>query len=236
MSQQAMASLVEAITTLPKPHSQVKLIKYYKGTTLCQRGSIVDFDRDSATIQATRRLTFPVLDGEIHMRSKEFSGAISATIHPVDYSQGTFQLSDLSYCGWKERRAERVQPKCPTYVTLSYCDGIYRAYLEDISTEGVGILADKSIDPDGRLQVFDIPYLEFQLAPEHSFVNLKGMIVYRREVGPDLIKFGLYLYPDAYQKTALLDYVLQRHSEIMRELKKDYYRMRTPCRVENLYF
>lgn len=236
MSQQMTASLIAASKPLPRPHSQVTLIKNYKGTALCQRGSIVEINPDSATIQVNRRLTFPILDGVIHMRSKEFAGAISGTIRPVDYSQGTFELSELSYCGWKERNSERVQPKCPTYVTLSYCDRTYRAFLEDISTEGIGILADKSMDPDGRLQVFDVPYLEFQLTSQHSFVNLKGMIMYRREVGPDLIKWGLYLYPDTYQKNALLDYVLQRHSEILSELKKDYFRMRTPCRVENLYF
>jgi hypothetical protein len=236
MSLQMTASLVEAISTPPKPHAQVELIKNYKGTTLSQRGSIVDFNFDTATIQASHRGTFPILEGGIHMRSNEFKGAISATIHPVDYSQGTFRLSNMSYCDWKERKTERVQPKSPTYVTLSYCDGTYRAFLEDISAEGVGILADGSMDPDRKLQIFDIPFLEFQLTPIHTFVNLKGMILYRREVGPDLIKIGLYLYPDAYQKLALADYVVQRHAEIMRELKQDYLRSTSPSRVENLYF
>ncbi len=236
MSQQPMASLVDAINALPNPYPPVSLIKHYKGTTLNQQGSIVTINPDSATIKATQRLTFPFLDGLIHLCSRSFPGAISANIHPVDYSHGTFQLSDLSYGGWQERRAERVQPKCPTYISMSFRGRTYRAFLEDICTEGMGILASEAIDPAGRLIVGVQLLLEFQLVPETIFKNLKGRIVYQQNVEQQMIKFGLALLPDVDQKIALRDYVLLRQGEIQDELQEEYIRMREACRVEKLYF
>lgn len=236
MSQQAMASLVDAINALPNPYPPVSLIKHYKGTTLNQQGRIVTIDPDSATIKATQRLTFPFLDGVIHLRSGAFPGAITANIHPVEYSHGTFQLSDLSYSGWRERKVERVQPKCPTYISMSFRGRTYRAFLEDICTEGIGILANANIDLAGRLGIGIKPLLEFQLAPEYVFINLEGAIRYRQSVGRQLIKFGLSLFPDSDQKISLREYVTQRRAEILDELQDDYIRMRQACRVENLYF
>jgi len=231
-----MASIADTIGALPNPYPPVDLINHYKGITLNQPGRIVAINPDSATIKATQPMTFPSLDGMIHLRSGAFTGAISATIHPVDYTQGTFQLSNLSCGAWRERQAERVQPKYPTYIAMSFGRHTYRAFLEDISTEGLGIQANKTIDPDGRLRVGAKLFLDFQLAQEHLFIHLKGMIVYRQKVGQQLIRFGLRLFPTADQKTILQRYIIQRYDEILDELEQDFIRMRQPCRVENLYF
>jgi hypothetical protein len=236
MSYQTMTSIADAISALPKPYPPVSLTKHYKGTTLNQQGRIVAINPVSATIQATQRLTFHILLGMIHLRSGAFPGAISANIHPVDYTHGTFHLSDLSYGDWRDRKVERVQPKCPTYINIYFYRKNYRAFLEDICNEGMGILANKTIDPDGRLRPGVKLLLEFKLAPEHLFINLKGTIVYRKNVGQQLIKYGLHFLPKTNQKTALQAYITQRYDEILNELEQDYIRMHEPCRVENQYF
>lgn len=170
------------------------------------------------------------------MRCEAFPGAISATIHPVDYSLGTFHLSDLSYGSWCDRKTERVQPKCPTYINLYFYRKTYRAFLEDISNEGMGILVNKTIDPDGRLRPGVKLLLEFRLSPEHHFFNLKGTLLYRKNIGQQLIKYGLQLLPKTDQKNTIQAYITQRYDEILNELEQDYIRMSVPCRDENRYF
>lgn len=236
MSYQTMTTLADAISALHSPYPQVSLTKYYKGITLNQQGRIVDINPDSATIQATQCLTFHILLGTIHLRCEAFPGAISATIHPVDFTNGTFHLSDLSYADWRDRKDERVQPKCPIYFNMYFCRKTYRAFLEDICSVGMGIMVNKTIDPDGRLRPGVKLLLEFQLAPEHLSFNLKGAIVYRKNVGQQLIKYGLHLLPNTDQKTTLQAYITQRYDEILNELEQDYIRMSDPWRVENQCF
>jgi hypothetical protein len=236
MSYQTMTSIADVISSLPKPYPPVSLTKHYKGTTLNQQGHIVDISPDSATIQATQRLTFHILMGMIHLRSGAFPGAIAATIHPIDYTLGTFHLSDLAYGDWQDRKAERVQPKCPTYINISFYRKTYHVFLIDISEGGMGILVNKNIDPDGRLHPGAKLLLEFRLTPEHSFINLKGTILYQKNVGEQLTKYGLHLLPNTNQKTTLQAYITQRYDEILNELAQEYIRMSEPSRVENQYF
>ena len=236
MSYQMVTSVADAISALPKPYPPVRLTKHYKGTTLNQQGRIVDINSDSATIQATQRLTFHILMGMIHLRCGAFTGALSATIRPVDYTYGTFHLSDLSYGDWQDRKAERVQPKCPTYINIYFYQRTYRAFMIDICKEGMGILVNKTIDPEGRLRPGVKLLIEFQLTPEHSLINLKGTILYRKNVDQQLIKYGLHLPPNTNQKNTLQAYITQRYDEILNELEQEYIRLRNPFRVEDQFF
>lgn len=236
MSYQTMTSVAEVINALPNPYPTIKLIKHYKGTTLNQQGHIVDINPAFATIQASQRLTFHILSGLIHLRSEAFPGAISASIHAVDYTDGTFQLSGLSYGDWRERKSERVQPKFPTYINLQFHRKAYRACLEDISKEGMGILVDKNLDPDDKLRPGAKITLEFRLAPEHLISNLKGLIVYKIKVGNQMVKIGLQLSPNADQNKYLRAYVFHRYDEIRRELEQEYIQNCALYRVEDQYF
>jgi PilZ domain len=236
MSTQPMVSIADAISAIPSPYPPISLIKHYKGTTLNQVGRIVDINPVSATIQASQRVTFHVLLGLIHLRSRAFPGAISATIRPIDYGDGTFYLSDLTYGNWRDRKTERVQPKCPIYIDISYYRKSYRACMEDISNEGMGILVNKDIDPANRLKPGVKLSLEFRITPEHLISNLRGIIVYRKNEGQYLVKFGLQILPKADQKKYIQSYIFQRSDEIRKELEQDYIRICDPCRVENQYF
>ena len=236
MSDQPMVSIADAISAIPSPFPPISLIKHYKGTTLNQPGRIVDISPVSATIQASQRVTFHVLLGLIHLRTSAFPGAISATIRPIDYGEGTFYLSDLSYAGWRDRRTDRVQPKCPIYIDIRYYRKVYRACMEDISYEGMGILVNRDIDPGNRLRPGVKLSLEFRLASEHLITNLRGMIVYRKNEGQYLIKYGLQILPKTEQKKFIQSYIFQRSDEIRKELEQDYIRICDPCRVEDQYF
>lgn len=236
MFSESMASISAAIHALPTPFPRVNLIKHYKGATLTQPGRIIAISQDSGMIQATQPLTFPFLEGTIHLRSRAFPGAITATIHPVDFSQGTFRLSDLTYREWCDRRTERVQPKGAVYVDIDLAGKTTRACLDDISSEGMGVLVSAMAARNGRLSLGSKVGLSFQLAPDLVFSQVDGEVVYREKAAARMLRVGLRLFLETEQKEALEAYVARRHNEIFEELKQNYYRVREPCRVENLYF
>lgn len=236
MTTPTITSIADVIGALSNPYPPIHLNKHYKGITLNQRGQIVSINPDSVTVKETQRWPLPSLEGKIYIRSEVFTGAISATIQPVDYALGIYQLSDLTYGDWHERQAERVQPRCPTYITIYFSHNTYRAFLDDISAAGMGILMDKTIDPNGSLKVGAKLSLDLELGSKRLFFHLKGKIVHRQIVGHQLIKFGLQLFPTLDQKKALNHYSIQRRHEILEEMELDLFSMHEPRRVENLYF
>jgi hypothetical protein len=236
MSNEAMASISAAIHAMPNPFPRVNLIKHYKGATLTQQGRIIAISQDSGMIQATQRLTFPILEGTIHLRSRAFPGAITATVHPIDYTQGTFQLSDLTYRDWIDRGSERVQPKGAVYVDLDHNGRTTRACLDDISAEGMSILVSAMVARNGKLSRGSNVRLSFQLGSKLVFDQVVGEVMYQQKTGSRMLKLGLRLILDDEQKEALEEYILSRYEEILEEVRQNFHRMRDPCRVENLYF
>jgi len=214
----------------------VKLTRQYKGITLAQEAHIVEVTPDTATLQATRSQHFPLLEGDIHLHNQAFPHPVAARVRHINLEQGLMLLSDLAYVDWKKRQTERVQPLKPTYVNLTYQRHTYRALIEDISLDGLGILANRNIDPNDRLQVGGKVNLKFRYSPEYAFNTLKGMLVYRQKVGLQLIKFGIHLYPEAAEKLILQEIIDRRHDEILQELDQIYSQPHESQRIENLYF
>jgi len=221
---------------LPQNDPSLTLTKHYKGVTLRENIQVLDIKPECTTIRATQREFFPCLEGDIHIHSKKFPQSIAGRIHPVDCTQGIFLLSDLAYTHWKDRSFERVQPRDSVYLKL-HCNGeTYRAFLEDISTHGMGIMGNKSMDPFNELKIGIKVELELCLNENYGFSDLHGGLVYRQKIGLHLVKLGLQLYPTAFQKRSLERYITQRKDEILEEVKQTYLRNREPQRVENLYF
>jgi hypothetical protein len=232
-STETIAAAFGAITEKDPPPS---LTKHYKGLTLREYFRIVEVKPECAKIKANKREIFPCLEGEIYLHSEVFPQSIAGRIHPVDYTKGIFLLSDLSYAEWKDRSSDRVQPKDSVYLKLYHNRQIYRAFLDDISVLGLGIMGNKSIDPFNQLKPGEKVELEFDLTEEYTFSNLAGVLVYRQKIGLHLVKFGLKLSPNQFQKRSIEKYIHQRKEEILEEINQKYLRSREPQGVENLYF
>jgi hypothetical protein len=229
-------AITAAFDALPQDKPSLNLTKHYKGITLSEDVRIVDIQPDCATIRASRREIFPCLEGKIHLHCKEFPKSFSGRIHPIDYTRGTFLLSDLASAEWKDRNFERVHPKNSIYVNLHHAGETFRAFLEDISIKGMGILGNKAIDPTNRLKVGLAVVLEFQLTEDDLLANLAGELVHRQEICPELVKYGLLIYPNTHQKRTLKRYISQRKVDILEEINQTYIRSCEPHRIENLYF
>jgi hypothetical protein len=221
---------------LPPNNPSFSLTKHYKGITLSENVRVVDIRPECTTIQATQREIFPCLTGDIYLHSKTFPQSIAAQIHPVDYAQGIFLLSEFNYSEWRDRSSERVQPKDSVYLKLFHNRETYRAFLVDISTSGMGIMGNKTMDPFNQLKPGEKVEMEFQLNEKYHYSDLIGELVYRHKVGLHLVKFGLELLPTSFQKRSLRRYITHRVDEILEEVNQNYLRSCDPHRVENLYF
>jgi hypothetical protein len=229
-------TITAAFGVLPSNNPSLSLTKHFKGITLSENVQVVDIKPESATIQANQREIFPCLEGNIYLHCSSFPKSVAGQIHPVDYAKGIFLLSDLAYADWKDRSCERVQPKDSVYLKIHHNREIYRAFLVDISTVGMGIMGNRSMDPFNQLKVGENVDLEFQLNEEYSYSDLAGKLAYRQKVGLHLVKFGLELQPNKVQKRSLKRYITQRIDEILEEVNQNYIRSCEPHRVENLYF
>jgi len=229
-------AITAAFDNLPQKDPSISLTKYYKGITLREDIRVVDIQPDCATIRASRREIFPCLEGEIHLHSQIFPKSFSGRIRPIDYSQGTFLLSDLAYAEWKDRSFERVHPKDCIYVNLHHNRGTCRAFLKDISVDGMGILGYKAIDLFNQFGVGLKVTLDFRLSEGEPLAILVGKLVYRQKTRSELVKFGLILSPNDHQKHTLQQYISRRKDDILEEIYQVYIRSWEPYRVENLYF
>jgi hypothetical protein len=229
-------AIIATLGNLTQKDPSISLTKHHKGITLSDDIQVVDIQPDCATIQASRREIFPCLKGEVHLHSQKFSGSFSGRIHPIDFSQGTFLLSDLAYEDWKERSFERVQPKESIYVNLHHDKGSFRVFLRDISVNGMGILGYKTIDPSNQLGVGEKVMLGFQLSGGEPLLVLAGKLVYRRKISWEMVQFGIMLFPNADQQDTLEQFISDRRNDILDEIDQTYIRSFEPYRVENLYF
>jgi hypothetical protein len=153
----------------------------------------------------------------------------------MNYVDGVFHLSDFAIQDWKERQAERVQPRDPVYVTLHWRSKEARVCMEDISLNGMGVFAGSDVGRLIHIQPGLTVRLEFALA-DFRYENLEGRILYRQRIGQYVDKLGMRLFPNAKQRRSLEQYIARRRREILDEIGEIYLRSREPRGVESQYF
>jgi hypothetical protein len=136
----------------------------------------------------------------------------------------------------KKRQHERVRPKHPTYVTLHWKRKAVRECIENISVNGMGILAFKIFERRMQIQPGSKVQLEFQLSPDHKYSGLSGKIIYINTIDRYLTTIGIQLFPTARESRLLEKYIAPREQEILEELNQAYSELIMPRGVESLYF
>jgi hypothetical protein len=163
---------------------------------------------------------------------------VVAHVKNLNINQGTFVLSGFSYVetDWKERQYERVRPQKPTYITLKCRGKAFRATMENVSVNGMGVLAYKLFERGMKLRPGSNILIDFQLPPDYEFSDLKGKIVYLHRIDKLLVKLGVRLYPKTKETHSMEKYIAHRKQEIMEELDQAFFEICKPRGVENLFF
>jgi len=229
---------ITAIRSLGRQNANLELYKSFKGIILNQVVSVHEVNPDCITFQASNCKMCAALVGNVHLRSRQFPKTVVARVTDLNYRKGMFVLSDFDYIdtNWKRRQHERVRPKKPTYVNLHWRRQSVRTPMDNISVNGMGILAYKLFESGKKIQPSSKIKLDFQLPPDYKFVSVKGTIVYLYEMDSVLTKMGIQLHTNVKEARFLEEYIVQRKKEIMEELNQSFNELSKPWGVENLYF
>ncbi len=148
------------------------------------------------------------------------------------------RLSELVYLGtpWKERSELRVEPKDPIMVDVRTASMTYRTCMENLSLNGAGLLAYKTIERGLPLEPQQRVLLDFELPPEHRRIVVRGVIANRHSLGETLARIGVHILPSVMKKRWLQRYILWRKNEILEEQERNSFEENRYSTVVNLYF
>ena len=226
------------IRSLGRQNVNLRLTKSFRGMVLNQVINILEVNPDCATFQTTSIEMCAALEGNIYLHNQLFPKPVVARLKNLNTCKGIFVLSGFTYIDteWKERQHERVRPPKTVYVTLHWRRKAFRASLENISVNGMGLLAYKIFKCGMKIQPGLNTQLEFQLSPEYKYMALKGRIIYSHAINSLFVKLGIQLYPKAREARSLKKYIAQRKNEIMEELDQAFTELSKPRGVESLFF
>jgi hypothetical protein len=234
----AADDVLSVIRYLGQQNVALELTKSYRGLVLQQDVSILEVTTQDATLRTTNSEMSAALEGDVYLHSQLFPKPVMAQLKSMDLKKGILVLSGFAYIDneLKKRQHERVRPKHPTYVTLHWKRKAVRECIENISVNGMGILAFKIFERRMQIQPGSKVQLEFQLSPDHKYSGLSGKIIYINTIDRYLTTIGIQLFPTARESRLLEKYIAPREQEILEELNQAYSELIMPRGVESLYF
>ena len=234
----AAGDVLSAIKDLSHQDTAIELSKTFRGLVLQQDVKILEVNPHEAAFEITSPEMSPALEGEIYLNSQLLPKPVMARFKSLDLRNCRLVLSHFAYVDseLKNRQHERVRPKQPTYVTLHWKRREHRACVENLSINGMGILAFKMFERGMRIQPGSKVQLEFQLSRNQVNMALKGMIIYINNIDQYLTTIGIQLFPTGVEARLLKEYITPRKQEIFEELNKAYWELIRPRGVETLYF
>jgi len=233
----AVDDVISVIRYLGQQNATLELTKSFRGLVLQQDVTILEVNPNNAAFRTTNIEMSAILEGDVYLHSRLFPKPVMAQFKNLDLRKGVLVLSDFAYIDneWKKRQHERVRPKHPTYVTLHWKRKAVRECMENISANGMRILAYKIFESGMRIQPGSNVHLDFQLSPDRKFTALKGTIIYINTIGR-YTTLGIRLFPTAKESRMLEKHIAPRKQEILEELKQAYRELIMPRGVASLYF
>lgn len=230
-------SPLAAVQCLAYQNVPLVLTSTYKGLVLNQELKILELLQDRLVMQAPGNRICISLKGHTYLYSPLLPEVIIAEIDDINFEQGKIILSGLRFTGnaWKERYNERIQPHKPIYVDVQCRRYKFKADLDNLSMNGVKLIAYKLSEKGIVLENNCNVHLCFTLPGDQANLDLKGTIIYHREVSK-LVKLGVRIYPNSVQAANMRLYIAARSAEILEELDQQCSELREQTSTPYLYF
>jgi hypothetical protein len=234
----AVGDVLSTIRSLGQQNATLELTKSYRGLVLQQDVSILEVITQDAIFRTTNSEMRAALEGNVYLHSQLFSKPVMAQLKSLDLKKGALVLSGFAYTDneLKKRQHEKVRPKHPTYVTLHWKRKAIRECIQNISVNGMGILAFKIFEKGMRIQPGSKVQLEFQLSPDNKYTGLAGKVIYINSIDRCLTTIGIQLFPTSRESRLFGKYIAPRAQEILDELSQAYSELIKPRGVASLYF
>jgi PilZ domain len=234
----AADDVLSTLRYLGQQNAPLELTKSYRGLVLQQEVSILEVTKEDAIFRTTNSEMSAALKGDVYLHSQLFPKPVIAQLKSLDLKKGILVLSNFAYIDneLKKRQHERVRPKHPTYVTLHWKRKAVRECIQNISVNGMGILAFKILERGVKIRPGSNIQLEFQLSPDNKYTGLAGKVIYINSIDTYLTTIGIQLFPTTRESRLLEKYIAPREQEILKELSQAYWELIKPRGVESLYF
>jgi hypothetical protein len=226
------------LKTLQQQSTAIKMFQQFRGILLDQEVSILDVCPDSAVFQATNLKMCAVLEGLTYLQNGKFPKPLAGRVVDLSVRKGIVILSEFAFTRteWKERKQDRVCQKNPAYVSLRSKRRVFRVPLENISVNGMGVLAYKILERGATVRPGSMVRLDFQLSSGYNWADIKGKIVHLQSIDKSMARIGIRLYPNDKEARSLARYVALRKREIMEEMDHAYMKQVEPRSVDCLFF
>jgi hypothetical protein len=230
--------IIQMLEKLAGRGEKLDLTRSYRGLNIRQGAIITGFKDDKILLKVRIDRAYTCPDGPIYIHDKRIAHSVRGSFHLNNFNSGIAELSDLNWVWqkWKNRAEDRVQPLKTTFVELDYDGTECKGVLENISTTGMAVLINKSLDPSIELSAEKKVLLSFTLSPDCIFKTLIGSIIYNAMTGSNLIRLGIKFIPYFEEIGCLSTYISARKAEIFAELGQNYRDSETRSQVTNLYF
>ena len=234
----AVEDALSAIRYLGQQNATIELSKSFRGLALQQDVRVLEVNPDEAAFRITDIEMSAALEGNVYLHSQQLPKPVMAQFKSLDIRKGILILSGFAYSDieLKKRQDERVRPKRPTYVSLHWKGKTQRACMENISANGMGILAFKIFEKGMRIQPGSKVQVEFKLPPDKNYMALKGTIIYINTIGGFITTIGMRLFPTPQESRLLKEYIAPRKQDILEELNQAFWDLIKPRGIECLYF
>jgi hypothetical protein len=214
------------------------LSQSFRGVMLTQELSLISLNADRALVQM-RHNWLPANPGDYtYLHSPDFDQVLVARVLAVNIQLGEMALGDFLPIGrsWTDRGHDRVQPRLPVRVMVRLSDNPLHASLENLSIDGVGLLAYKPLEKGFELTPGQALKIDFELPQIRGRLSLSGRMVNIQYHGSRVACLGINTFPNTEQARSLERYISYRKQEILEELDQVTSEVLEPHSVKELYF
>jgi hypothetical protein len=216
------AQILSDLRVIMETQHTLELMNTFKGVPFICRGKAIRVGEDQVQIETTDP-TIACLVGEKQVKvlgSDYFEPSI-ATIVAVDLANGLVTLSNFSYLGSKlgERMIVRVAPKTPIEASIKNESVNTIAQVLDLSISGIGLKLihadyDPTLRPGATVRIgMRLPNGDVQIAAT----------ILSAVRASDGHRLSLRFSQDGPQKVTIFRYLVDRRSEIEKELLEVYH-------------
>ncbi|KAF0109992.1 MAG: Uncharacterized protein FD147_1964 [Chloroflexi bacterium] len=151
---------------------------------------------------------------------------------------GKLRLNDFRVLNqvWIDRQSERVQPKQPTFVTLSNGRKQIRANLVDLSKIGARVFVNKVGGEESEVIFGSEIFIMMKIPPKNIPYRMPAEVVQIQSVSNELMKIGLRIYPNKTDLKTLDKYLAERKREILDEVFINFKEMLNFRETKDMYF
>ncbi|KAA3648365.1 MAG: PilZ domain-containing protein [Chloroflexi bacterium] len=218
-------------------HDAVQLMNEYKGVPIAFPATITAVRGDAIQVSTSKyQIVCLDTDKTTFIRSEHFPETYSAQVLQVDYASGQAALGPVVASGAAIARRQyiRVQPPDPIQVDLRIQNNpnSIQADLIDLSIGGLSLFVVYELFVPGLFRKKGNVIVDVDLptngGQKTQKLQLSGRIVNKKlNLMNRLYRIGVYLEPDEAARTVLRQYVAQRQTELIRELRTNHSLMAT---------